>query len=287
LQLRPPILPETVRSLAFSALVPQTPPRLSPPPGEDSMIDFARARRTMVDTQVRTNDVTDARILDALLDVPREIFVPEQLKPIAYLDHDIPVGPAHAGRHIMQPMVFAKLLQAAAIERSDRVLDVGCATGYSAAVISLIAGSVVALESKEELLATCRKMLEGARNIELAHGDLVAGYPAGASSPSKDMGGPAARRCISRSAATSQGAWRSTRLRARSKVSRSRLPSHSDLGLRLPPCVVAGASSRGSRPVAALRPQSPFSRPWTPVSPLCASTRHSRGGTMSRWSRRG
>jgi protein-L-isoaspartate(D-aspartate) O-methyltransferase len=179
LQLRPPILPETVRSLAFSALVPQTPPRLSPPPGEDSMIDFARARRTMVDTQVRTNDVTDARILDALLDVPREIFVPEQLKPIAYLDHDIPVGPAHAGRHIMQPMVFAKLLQAAAIERSDRVLDVGCATGYSAAVISLIAGSVVALESKEELLATCRKMLEGARNIELAHGDLVAGYPAG------------------------------------------------------------------------------------------------------------
>jgi protein-L-isoaspartate(D-aspartate) O-methyltransferase len=144
------------------------------------MIDFARARRTMVDTQVRTNDVTDTRILDALLDVPREIFVSDALKPMAYLDQDLPVGPARAGRHIMQPMVFAKLLQAAAIERSDRVLDVGCATGYSSAVLSLIAGHVVALESEDELLATCRKMLEGARNIELAKGDLAAGHPAGA-----------------------------------------------------------------------------------------------------------
>jgi protein-L-isoaspartate(D-aspartate) O-methyltransferase len=144
------------------------------------MIDFARARRTMVDTQVRTNDVTDTRILDALLDVPREIFVPEHLKPMAYLDQDLAVGPARTGRHIMQPMVFAKLLHAAAIERSDRVLDVGCATGYSSAVLSLIAGHVVALESEDELLAACRKMLEGARNIELAKGDLVAGYPAGA-----------------------------------------------------------------------------------------------------------
>ena len=142
------------------------------------MIDFARARRTMVDTQVRTNDVTDTRILDALLDVLREIFVPKELRPMAYFDQDVPVGAPQAGRHIMQPMVFAKLLQAAQIGSGDSVLDVGCATGYSAAVLSLLAARVVALESEGHLLATCRTMLEGASNIELVEGDLVRGHAA-------------------------------------------------------------------------------------------------------------
>jgi protein-L-isoaspartate(D-aspartate) O-methyltransferase len=144
------------------------------------MIDFARARRTMVDTQVRTSDVTDVAIIDALLEVPREFFVADHLKAIAYLDQDIPVGPAEAGRHMMQPMVFGKLLQAAGISSSDRVLNVGCGTGYSAAVTSLIAAHVVALESEEALVAACRKRLEGARNIETVKGPLAAGHPAGA-----------------------------------------------------------------------------------------------------------
>jgi len=97
------------------------------------MTDFATERRNMVDGQVRTADVTDLRIISAMLDVPRERFVPPQAAAIAYLDLDLPVG--ESGRRLLKPMVLAKLIQAADIAATDRVLDVGCATGYGAAVL--------------------------------------------------------------------------------------------------------------------------------------------------------
>src|ERR1700757_4670416 len=103
------------------------------------MIDFAAARRMMVDGQVRTSDVTDLRMIAAMLEVPRERFVPESRAGLAYVDFDIPVTEAKPGglaRPLLKPMVLAKLVQAAEIGEHERVLDVGCATGYSAAILA-------------------------------------------------------------------------------------------------------------------------------------------------------
>jgi protein-L-isoaspartate(D-aspartate) O-methyltransferase len=131
------------------------------------MVDYAQARRMMVDGQVRTADVTDLRILAAMQEVPRERFAPGS-EAIAYLDVDLPVANRRA---LLKPMVFAKLLQAAEIGPDDSVLDVGCATGYSAAVIARLAGRVVALDEKAD--AT---MLAGAPNVTVVSGALTAGY---------------------------------------------------------------------------------------------------------------
>src|SRR5215813_7056915 len=98
------------------------------------MTDFAQARRMMVEGQIRTNDVTDLRVLAAFDEVARERFVPERWQAIAYLDRDVPVTQP-GGRCLLKPMVLAKLIQAADIGEGDRVLDVGCATGYSSAVL--------------------------------------------------------------------------------------------------------------------------------------------------------
>jgi len=97
------------------------------------MADFAAARRHMVDGQVRTADVTDLRILSAMSEIPREQFVPPGSAALAYLDQDLPVG---GSRRLLKPMVFAKLIHAADIAGTDRVLDVGCVTGYGAAVLA-------------------------------------------------------------------------------------------------------------------------------------------------------
>jgi protein-L-isoaspartate(D-aspartate) O-methyltransferase len=144
-----------------------------------TMVDFAQARRTMVDCQVRTSDVTDLRVIAAFLDVPRERFVPAARKAIAYLDCDVPVNDAPAPRALLKPMVLAKLLQAAAVTATDRVLDVGCATGYSSAVLGKLAASVVALEEDAALAATAAEALaaSGARNVAVASGKLTAGRP--------------------------------------------------------------------------------------------------------------
>jgi protein-L-isoaspartate(D-aspartate) O-methyltransferase len=118
------------------------------------MTDFAAARRMMVDGQVRTSDVTDLRIVAAMLELPRERFVPEAKADLAYLDFDIVVKEATAGapaRRLLKPMVLAKMIQAAEVGASDRVLDVGCATGYSSALLSRLAASVVALEEDAAL----------------------------------------------------------------------------------------------------------------------------------------
>jgi protein-L-isoaspartate(D-aspartate) O-methyltransferase len=116
------------------------------------MIDFAAARRMMVDGQVRTADVTDLRLLAAMFELPRERFFPDEKASLAYLDLDLPVSESGQPiRRVLKPMVLAKLIQAAAIAETDRVLDVGCATGYSTALLTHLAGSVVGLEEDSAL----------------------------------------------------------------------------------------------------------------------------------------
>jgi protein-L-isoaspartate(D-aspartate) O-methyltransferase len=142
------------------------------------MFDAAKARRLMVEGQIRTADVTDSAVLDAMQTLPRERFLPPALVQLAYLDGDVPV---RRGRTLLRPMVLAKLVQAARIDRHDRVLVVGCATGYSAALISRLAGTVVALEEDADLAREAKEALAsvGASNVEVVTGPLAAGWPAG------------------------------------------------------------------------------------------------------------
>ena len=145
------------------------------------MINFAAARRMMVDGQVRTADVTDPRLLSAMLDVPRERFFPEDKASLAYLDIDVPVSEAGLPvRRLLKPMVLAKLIQAAGIAETDHVLDVGCATGYSTALLAHLAGSVVGLEEDRTLARQAAEMLAGAgaKNAKVATGPLAAGWAA-------------------------------------------------------------------------------------------------------------
>jgi protein-L-isoaspartate(D-aspartate) O-methyltransferase len=120
------------------------------------MTDFALARKTMVDNQLRTSGITDRRLLVAMGEVPREKFVPAVRRELAYIDE---AQPLNATRKLGPPAPFARLVQLAAIEHTDRVLDVGCATGYSAAVLGQLAAEVVAAEDDEGLAATARKSL--------------------------------------------------------------------------------------------------------------------------------
>ena len=117
------------------------------------MSGFATARQKMVDGQVRTNDVTDRRILNAMLALPREEFVPEDKRALAYLDLDLDVAASGAAkRFLVKPALTAKLLQAAEILATDSVLVVGAATGYAAAVAARLAGKVRATESDPALI---------------------------------------------------------------------------------------------------------------------------------------
>ena len=143
------------------------------------MIDFAAARRMMVDGQVRTSDVTDLRIIAAMLELPRERFVPEANADLAYLDLDVAVG---SGRRLLKPMVLAKMVQAAAVKADDRVLDVGCATGYSSALLARLAHSVFALEEDAALARKAEENLKaiGASNATVVTGPLTQGWQADA-----------------------------------------------------------------------------------------------------------
>jgi protein-L-isoaspartate(D-aspartate) O-methyltransferase len=145
------------------------------------MTDFATARRMMVDGQVRTSDVTDPRIIAAMLELPRERFVPQGKADLAYLDLDLPVTqpkPGGAARCLLKPMVLAKMVQAAGLGEDDHVLDVGCATGYSSALLARLAGSVIALEEDEALARLARENLAavGAVNATVVSGPLTQGW---------------------------------------------------------------------------------------------------------------
>ncbi len=142
------------------------------------MFDSARARRNMVDGQVRTADVTNPDLIAALLEVPRERFVPAGLEAQAYLDGEITIAP---GRALPRPMVLARLIQAARVTNRDHVLDVGCGLGYSAAVLARLAGSVVALEAEASLAAQAKTALSAnAAGAVVVSGPLPEGWPAAA-----------------------------------------------------------------------------------------------------------
>jgi protein-L-isoaspartate(D-aspartate) O-methyltransferase len=120
------------------------------------MSGFSTARQKMVDGQVRTTDVTDRRILDAMLTVPREAFVPATRQALAYLDLDLDVSEGAAKRYLIKPALTGKLLQAAEIGEGDNVLVVGCATGYLAALTAKLAHQVTATECDSALAAKAK-----------------------------------------------------------------------------------------------------------------------------------
>ena len=143
--------------------------------------DFSQQRIKMVDGQVRTTDVTSAPILSAMLEVPREAFVPTKRRNLAYIDEDIQISEAtdsHGPRYLMEPSPFAKLVQLAEIRPGDFVLDVGAGTGYSSAVLSRLASSVIALETDPALADQAASTLSslGYDNVVVVQGDLNSGF---------------------------------------------------------------------------------------------------------------
>jgi len=145
--------------------------------------DFSEQRVKMVDGQVRTTDVTDQALLDAMLSVPREAFVGANRRNLAYIDEHIEIAAPASGqpaRYLMQASPFAKLAQLAEIHPSDFVLDVGCGTGYSSAVLSRLASSVIALESDPALAQSATSTLAnlGYDNVVVVQGALNEGHGA-------------------------------------------------------------------------------------------------------------
>lgn len=142
-----------------------------------SKMDYAAVRRKMVENQIRTNRVNDPLVVEALADLPREMFLPEPLRGIAYVDEDIPVG---GGRVLMEPLAGALILQAAEITPSDVVLEVGCGVGYNAAVAARLASTVFALESDPRLAARARETLAAldVLTVSVVEGALPLGHPA-------------------------------------------------------------------------------------------------------------
>ena len=138
------------------------------------MADFSALRSMMVDTQIRPSDVTKYPIIDAMLRIERERFVPDASRATAYMDGAVSLG---AGRAMLEPRVFAKLLDALDIESDELVLDVGAGLGYSSAVIARMAQAVVAVENDEDLVADAESALSdiGADNAVVVFGDLSAG----------------------------------------------------------------------------------------------------------------
>lgn len=147
------------------------------------MSGFSTARQKMVDGQVRPSDITDGRIIDAMLAVPREAFVPQSQRALAYLDLDLEVSEGtSAKRYLIKPAVTAKMLQAAEITNTDRVLVVGCATGYTAALAAELAGQVRATESDPSLSARAGAILAeiGQGNVTVKAAAAADGDPANA-----------------------------------------------------------------------------------------------------------
>lgn len=147
------------------------------------MISFELQRKNMVESQVRPSDVTDRRVIAAMLAIPREAFAPSESRVLAYMDQDLPVGGQGPSRRaLLAPRTLARMVQLLEIEAVDRVLEVGSATGYGAAVLGRIAREVVALECEEMLAGRARIALAGeavaATNVKVATGPLPAGWMA-------------------------------------------------------------------------------------------------------------
>lgn len=133
------------------------------------MADFARARRAMVDGQLRTSGITDMRILDMMNRVPREEFVPAARRQLAYIDEEVELA---GGRMLLAPAEFARLLQLAEVGSDDVVLDVACGSGYSSAVIAGLASAVVGLEEHEDLVTQANETLAA---LDIGNAAIVTG----------------------------------------------------------------------------------------------------------------
>lgn len=139
-------------------------------------MDFAAARRNMVDSQIRPNKVTDERVVDALATVPREAFVSEAKQGLAYIDDSIAI---EGGRFVMAPMVLARLLQTLDIRAEDVALSIGSGTGYAAAVLARLVSTVVAVENDKGLAQHSTRVLTDLEidNVAVMDGPLADGYP--------------------------------------------------------------------------------------------------------------
>lgn len=138
------------------------------------MTDFAARRTMMVDTQVRPSDVTKFPIIDAMLSVPRELFVPREQAEAAYISENVPIAP---GRVVLEPRTLGKLLDAINIEGNELVLDIGAGYGYSSALVARMAEAVIAVEEDETLAAEAQSILsdQGADNVVVHTGPLIDG----------------------------------------------------------------------------------------------------------------
>jgi len=141
------------------------------------MIDYAIQRTNMVDSQVRTSDVTDRRILRAMGEVPRELFVPGAAKALAYIDENLLVAQGEARRFLLAPRTFAKLVQVLDVGPDHAVLDIGCATGYSTAILARLARRVIGLEQDPDLERSAKATITslGVENAVIEKGPLSAG----------------------------------------------------------------------------------------------------------------
>lgn len=145
-------------------------------------MDFAVARVKMIDSQLRPNGITDERLLAAMATVPRELYLPPAHRYLAYADEDVVITPPDANRSprfLLEPMTFARLVQLLAPGSGDLILDVGCATGYSSAVLSLLCQRVLALESDPALAGQAATNLAELRigNVKVVQASLSAGHP--------------------------------------------------------------------------------------------------------------
>src|SRR6478752_2723151 len=140
------------------------------------MPDFAALRASMVERQLRRREISDERVLGAMEAVPREAFVPESERRRAYADSALPIG---EGQTISQPWIVAAICQALALEGSERVLEVGTGSGYSAAVLAMVAAEVITVERVEELAVAASQLLAelGVDNVEVVVADGSAGLP--------------------------------------------------------------------------------------------------------------
>ncbi len=142
-----------------------------------SNLDFPAMRRAMVDSQLRTNAVSDPRVTAAIESVAREEFVPADRRATAYVDRAIPLS---ATRSMNPPLVTARLIVEAGIAPTDKVLVVGAASGYAAAVVAGLANAVIALESDAALAGAAKTQLKGLPNVTVISGDLAKGHAKGA-----------------------------------------------------------------------------------------------------------
>jgi protein-L-isoaspartate(D-aspartate) O-methyltransferase len=142
----------------------------------ETMADLTAEREAMVERHLKGRGITDQRILDAFRGVPREEFVGREHADLAYGDHPLPI---EAGQTISQPYIVGLMIDAARIEAGDTVLEVGAGSGYAAAVISRIAGKVVAIERQHDLVEIARERLQhlGYANVEIVEGDGTRGWP--------------------------------------------------------------------------------------------------------------